>query len=73
MRATPAGDAALLVEADGPASGLAAAIAAQGWPGVLDVIPGARTVLVTVRPGSCVSSPTVPAAATRGLQARARC
>ena len=52
MRATPAGDAALLVEADGPASGLAAAIAAQGWPGVLDVIPGARTVLVTVRPGS---------------------
>jgi KipI family sensor histidine kinase inhibitor len=52
MRATPAGDAALLVEADGPASGLAAAIASGRWPGILDVIPGAGTVLVTVRPGS---------------------
>jgi KipI family sensor histidine kinase inhibitor len=51
-RATPAGDAALLVEADGPPSGLAAAIASGRWPGILDVIPGARTVLVTVRPGS---------------------
>jgi KipI family sensor histidine kinase inhibitor len=50
-RARPAGDAALLVEADGPASGLAAAIVSQRIAGVLDVIPGADTVLVTTEPG----------------------
>src|SRR5689334_19961756 len=51
MHARPAGDAALLVQADDLAGRLAAAIAAQRIPGVLDVIPGARTVLVTTEPG----------------------
>ena len=51
-RARPAGDAALLIQADGPASGLAAAIVSQRIAGVLDVIPGADTVLVTTEPGS---------------------
>jgi len=50
-RARPAGDAALLVQAEGLASGLAAAIVAERIAGVLDVIPGADTVLVTTEPG----------------------
>jgi KipI family sensor histidine kinase inhibitor len=51
MLVRPAGDAALLVQADDRAGRLAAAIAAQRIPGVLDVVPGARTVLVTAEPG----------------------
>jgi len=50
--ARAAGDAALLVEAETAAGGLAAALRASRLPGVLDVIPGARTVLVIVEPGS---------------------
>ena len=52
MRARPAGDAALLVQADGLADRLAAAIVSQRIAGVLDVVPGAATVLVTTQPGS---------------------
>ena len=51
MRARPAGDAALLVQADDLAGRLTAAIVSQRIPGVLDVITGARTVLVTTEPG----------------------
>jgi KipI family sensor histidine kinase inhibitor len=51
MRARPAGDAALLVQADDLAGRLAAAVVAQRIPGVVDVVPGARTVLVTTEPG----------------------
>jgi KipI family sensor histidine kinase inhibitor len=51
MHVRPAGDAALLVQADDLAGRLAAAIASQRIPGVLDVVPGARTVLVTTEPG----------------------
>ncbi|MHB1434206.1 MAG: 5-oxoprolinase subunit B family protein, partial [Streptosporangiaceae bacterium] len=47
----PAGDRALLIEAGGSAAGLAAAIARAGLAGIADVIPGARTVLVTWEPG----------------------
>ncbi|MDA8320466.1 MAG: carboxyltransferase domain-containing protein, partial [Actinomycetota bacterium] len=47
----PAGDRALLIEADGRAAGLAAAISRAGIAGIADVIPGARTVLVTWEPG----------------------
>ncbi|MGO8960729.1 MAG: carboxyltransferase domain-containing protein [Streptosporangiaceae bacterium] len=54
---TAAGDAALLVDTatdagltGGPA-GLAAAIRAAGLKGLIDVVPGARTVLVTFDPG----------------------
>ena len=57
-----AGDAALLVQVDGPASGdpldgneaakLAAAIGAAALRGVTDVVPGACTVLVRFEPGS---------------------
>jgi KipI family sensor histidine kinase inhibitor len=50
MRARPAGDAALLVQADDLAGRMAGAIMSQRFPGVLDVIPGARTVLVTTEP-----------------------
>jgi KipI family sensor histidine kinase inhibitor len=56
-----AGDAALLLQAsgavsDGPESGngaaaIAAAIRAADLPGVIDVVPGAVTVLVTFEPG----------------------
>ncbi len=54
MKAVPAGDAAVLVDlADtGLAAQLAATIRAAGLAGVRDVIPGARTVLVTVEPGT---------------------
>jgi KipI family sensor histidine kinase inhibitor len=51
MRARRAGDAALLVTADGRADALAAAIVSQRYEGVLDVVPGAQTVLVTTEPG----------------------
>jgi KipI family sensor histidine kinase inhibitor len=51
MRVRRAGDAALLVAADGPADALAAAIASERYDGVLDVVPGAETVLVTTEPG----------------------
>ena len=53
MTATwPAGDAALLVDAEEVAARLASAITSGRLPGVLDVVPGARTVLVTTEPGS---------------------
>jgi KipI family sensor histidine kinase inhibitor len=49
-----AGDAALLVQAGteppGPAR-LRAAILAEDFPGILDIVPGAETVLVVVEPG----------------------
>ena len=51
-RVRPAGDAALLLQAEGVASALAAAIVSQRIAGVLDVVPGASTVLVTTDPGS---------------------
>jgi len=50
-RVRPAGDAALLLQADGRAGRLAAAIVSQRIAGVLDVVPGAGTVLVTTEPG----------------------
>ncbi|HEY7324114.1 MAG TPA: urea amidolyase family protein [Streptosporangiaceae bacterium] len=58
-RIRQAGDAALLLdvtdtddqEGNGPAR-FAAAIRAAALPGVTDVVPAARTVLVTVEPGS---------------------
>jgi KipI family sensor histidine kinase inhibitor len=52
MRARAAGDAALLLEAEGRAGALAAAIRAERLPGVLDAIAGARSVLVITEPGS---------------------
>ena len=53
IRALAAGDAAVLLEPGQlrPAT-LAAAIAAAALPGVLDVVPGATTVLVTFEPGA---------------------
>ena len=51
MRVRRAGDAALLVAADGRADALAAAIVSQHYDGVLDVVPGADTVLITTEPG----------------------
>jgi KipI family sensor histidine kinase inhibitor len=57
IAAKAAGDAALLLEtgADGPAggpAGLSAAIRAAALPGLIDIVPGAQTVLVTFEPGS---------------------
>jgi KipI family sensor histidine kinase inhibitor len=49
-----AGDAALLVQAgtEAPAPArLRAAILAENFPGILDIVPGAETVLVVVEPG----------------------
>jgi KipI family sensor histidine kinase inhibitor len=48
------GDAALLVELADLDAVLAhaKAIEAADWPGVVDVVPGARTVVVTVHPGT---------------------
>lgn len=63
IRIRPAGDAAVLVETpllgasataqegNGPAA-IAAVVRAAALPGVVDVVPGAATVLVTVEPGS---------------------
>jgi KipI family sensor histidine kinase inhibitor len=52
MSVLRAGDAALLVRADGMAARLASAIHSKRLAGVLDVVPGARTVLVITEPGS---------------------
>lgn len=54
MKAFPAGDAAVLLDlADaGSAAQLAMAIRTAGLRGLRDVVPGARTVLVTVQPGT---------------------
>jgi KipI family sensor histidine kinase inhibitor len=46
------GDTALLVELDDLPAIWALAEAARGLPGVLDVVPGAETVLVTAAPGT---------------------
>src|SRR6185312_4875378 len=54
ITATAAGDAALLFDTDRPPAWLAAAIEAADLPGVRDVVPGARTVLVIIEPGSAV-------------------
>jgi KipI family sensor histidine kinase inhibitor len=51
MRVRAAGDAALLVQAEGLAHRLAAAITLARISGVLDVVPGASTVLVITEPG----------------------
>jgi KipI family sensor histidine kinase inhibitor len=81
IRALAAGDAAVLLEpADERPAALAAAITTARLPGVLDVIPGAATVLVTVEPGSwepaelrrrlagIVAPAGSPAAAAAGLE-----
>ncbi len=54
MKVLPFGDAALLAEVDGLAEvlALAAAVRAVKPTGVLDVVPAARTVLLTVVPGT---------------------
>jgi KipI family sensor histidine kinase inhibitor len=59
----PAGDAALLLQAEGLAARLAAAIVAERLSGVVDVVPGAGTVLVTTQPGAL----DLPALAARLL------
>lgn len=51
MRVRRAGDAALLIESEAPHR-LHAAVRALALPEVVNVVPGARTVLVTVRPGT---------------------
>jgi KipI family sensor histidine kinase inhibitor len=50
MRLRPAGDLAVLAEVDDLAAvhALAAAVRSAGLPGVVDVVPGYRTVLVTL-------------------------
>jgi KipI family sensor histidine kinase inhibitor len=50
--ARPAGDTALLLDAPGAPAQLAAAIATAALPGVVDIVPGAATVLVITEPGS---------------------
>jgi KipI family sensor histidine kinase inhibitor len=50
MKVLAYGDEALLVEPDEPASVLALAAALGARPGVLEVVPAARTLLVRARP-----------------------
>ena len=45
-RVRPAGDAALLLQAEGVATALAVAIVSQRIAGVLDVVPGDRKSVV---------------------------
>ncbi|TYB38833.1 5-oxoprolinase subunit PxpB [Actinomadura chibensis] len=54
MRVLRAGDAALLVETEDPATALRlnAALRDQSLPGVVDVVPGERTVLVMADPSA---------------------
>ena len=59
MTIASAGDAALLLAAGSDdhqggneAASVAAAIRAAALPGVIDIVPGAQTVLVTFAPGS---------------------
>ena len=51
MRVLPCGDAALLVEAGDAALGVYAALVDRPLPGVVDLVPAARTVLVRCTPG----------------------
>ena len=51
MKVRRAGDAALLIETEAPHR-LNAAVRSLGRPEVVDVVPGARTVLVTTAPGT---------------------
>jgi KipI family sensor histidine kinase inhibitor len=54
VKVLPCGDAALLLEVGelDAVLALAAAVRAAGLPGVLDVVPAARTVLLTTVPGT---------------------
>ncbi len=54
MRVLPCGDAALLLEVDdlGTVLALADAVRTADLPGVLDVVPAARTVLLLTTPGA---------------------
>jgi len=52
IKARQAGDTAVLFDTSDPPAWLAAAINAADLPGVRDVVPGARTVLVIIEPGS---------------------
>ena len=56
MKVLPFGDAALLVEVDDLDAVLALAVAVRDSriPGVLDVVPAARTVLLVVEPGTAL-------------------
>jgi KipI family sensor histidine kinase inhibitor len=51
IQAHAAGDTGLLIDTDQPPAWLAAAIAEASLPGVCDIVPGARTVLVISSPG----------------------
>jgi KipI family sensor histidine kinase inhibitor len=57
MRIAPYGDEALLAEPDDPASVLALAVAAAAEPGVLEVVPAARTLLVRAEPAALARLP----------------
>lgn len=51
MKVRRAGDAALLIETDEPHR-LNAAVRSLGRPDIVDIVPGARTLLVTTAPGA---------------------
>jgi KipI family sensor histidine kinase inhibitor len=54
----PFGDAALLVELDDldEVLGLAAAVGASSFDGVIDIVPAARTLLIVTEPGTTLDS-----------------
>jgi KipI family sensor histidine kinase inhibitor len=77
VRLRPAGERAVLVELDGldAVHRLAAGVRAAALPGVVDVVPGYRTVLVTAvdEPALAAARERLPAlAATGGPRAPAR-
>jgi KipI family sensor histidine kinase inhibitor len=57
MRIAPYGDEALLAEPDDPASVLALAAAVAAEPGVLEVVPAARTLLVRAEAAALAGLP----------------
>src|SRR5215469_17376695 len=52
IKARVTGDVGLLIETDAPPAWLAAAIDRAKLPGVVDVVPGAATVLVLTEPAA---------------------
>lgn len=74
MRLLPCADAGLLVEVEDLAAVLAlhAALSADPLPGVVDLVPAARTLLLVLDPGATTPQDTARAVAARRPQAGSR-
>ena len=74
MRILNAGAAAVLVELDGldPVLGLHAALRRSPLPGVVDLVPAARTLLVTFDPAATSADRVVAGLRDRPVEPAAR-